>query len=186
MTTEERFWEKVERGSPSECWEWTAGCFTTGYGCFWYKGRNRPASRVAWRLTYGDIPDGLCVLHHCDKPECVNPSHLWLGTNADNIADRNRKKRQARGERVGTARLTRREVREIYRTPGSHKGVAEEYGVSLNAVREIRIGKTWRHVTSALTTDEEGDWRQRFEAARKRNPSIYRAKDARATTDEEC
>ena len=89
-----RFWEKVTRGDESECWEWTGFRKPEGYGVFLLKkGRYATASRFAWELTHGPIPDGLCICHTCDNPPCCNPAHLWLGTRADNNRDKTEKGR---------------------------------------------------------------------------------------------
>ena len=90
----ERFWNKVMKiVETDECWEWIAFKNKDGYGLFGYNGKNQKAHRVSWQLHNGPIPDGLCVLHKCDNPSCVNPNHLFLGTNADNIKDRVNKNR---------------------------------------------------------------------------------------------
>jgi hypothetical protein len=84
---EVRFWEKVEKGDG--CWLWTAATNQQGYGRFSVDrvGTLWLAHHFAWVLAYGDIPDGLWVLHHCDTPACVRPDHLWLGTVTDNVRD---------------------------------------------------------------------------------------------------
>jgi len=84
-TLEERFWAKVERGEG--CWLWTASRTSTGYGQINVDHRPLKAHRVAWELTYGPIPDGLFVCHHCDVPLCCRPDHLFLGNDADNMRD---------------------------------------------------------------------------------------------------
>lgn len=89
---ERRFDEKVKFGKSDECWEWL-GWRLDGYGRMRWRGRVQGAHRVSWFLMYGEIPDGMLVLHHCDNRGCVNPDHLFLGTNQDNIDDRERKGR---------------------------------------------------------------------------------------------
>ncbi len=97
QTVAERFWEKVAKGAPDDCWEWQASVFTGryGYGRFQF-GRPRGvvyAHRLAWELTNGQVPEGAHVLHSCDNPPCVNPSHLRIGTPADNAQDMLARKR---------------------------------------------------------------------------------------------
>lgn len=126
------------------------------------------AHRVAWELERGPIPPGMCVLHRCDNPPCCNPEHLWLGTNADNMADRDAKGRGARGdrngvrlhpeihiasrprgERNGSAKLTGSQVGEIRAWVGrgfTRAAVAKEYGVSRTTVSQIVSGLLWRAV----------------------------------------
>lgn len=88
-----RFWEKVDQRGPDECWLWTAGCFTDGYGSFRLGGRSLRAHRVSYEVSTGPIPEGLVVMHSCDTPLCVNPAHLSVGTVGDNSRDMVSKKR---------------------------------------------------------------------------------------------
>lgn len=98
MTDEQRFWSKVERRGPDECWNWKAGTAGRGkviYGKAWFRGKGQSAHKVAWILTHGPIQQvrglgshGLCVLHGCDNPLCVNPRHLSLGTHQANMDDK--------------------------------------------------------------------------------------------------
>lgn len=86
-----RFWDKVDRKASYECWEWlgNARCGKSElYGQFWLKGKNATPHRVAYEMEYGDFDKTLHVLHHCDNPICVNPTHLFLGTNEDNVRDK--------------------------------------------------------------------------------------------------
>ena len=94
------FWENVAVGDPNDCWEWEASSGYNGYGQYRHNGKMTGAHRVAWNLTHGTIPDGLQVLHHCDNPSCVNPAHLWLGTQRDNIHDMIRKGRHPFAEQM--------------------------------------------------------------------------------------
>lgn len=101
----ERFWAKVDRRGPDECWPWTRYLNADGYGVFGHGGRAAArtllASRVCWFITRGVWPS-VCVLHDCDNPRCCNPAHLFLGTPTDNNADMRRKGRQAKGDRHGS------------------------------------------------------------------------------------
>lgn len=95
-----RFWERVQKSSG--CWLWSGFRDRAGYGRFKGPGNIQHAHRTSWVFERGPIPKGLFVCHHCDNPPCVNPEHLFLGTSADNTRDRDRKGRQARGERHGS------------------------------------------------------------------------------------
>lgn len=83
-----RFWEKVDRsGGPDACWPWMGGRNDDGYGIAQFDGKFVGAHRLAYMISNGEIPCGFLVCHRCDTPSCVNPSHLWLGTQKDNLAD---------------------------------------------------------------------------------------------------
>lgn len=143
----ERFWEKVAKGKPDECWEWTASRDKAGYGKISTERDSSPrrANRVAWELHHGPIPDGLWVLHRCDNPPCVNPAHLFLGTPRDNILDMHKKGRARISRLAGAdsprARFTREEVAEIReRYRGNHGEIAElarEFGVAKGTMHRI-------------------------------------------------
>lgn len=91
---EQRFWAKVDRGEPDECWEWQGNRDLNGYGRIWVDGRSPRASRVAWELENGcAFPAGMLACHTCDNPPCVNPRHIFVGTYRDNQRDASAKKR---------------------------------------------------------------------------------------------
>ena len=144
----ERFESKVAPVPESGCHLWAAARTRKGYGQFIFDGRKQYAHRVAWQLAHGPIPAEMLVLHKCDTPACVNPEHLFLGTNVDNMADKVAKGRQSRlrGEANGCAKLTESKASELLATPGSCTAVAARFGVSNVMVSLIRRGKKWAHL----------------------------------------
>jgi len=145
-TPKERFWAKVTKGPG--CWVWTAAV-SKGYGVFWFQGRTVPAHRWCFEHHNGPVPDDVIVRHHCDNTLCVRPAHLAAGTHGDNIQDRDRRERQARGARNGRAKLNPNQVRSIrtrHQLGGTLSRLAREFGVSRRAVRMIIDRKTWTHI----------------------------------------
>jgi hypothetical protein len=142
--------------STSGCWLWTGGIGTRGYGKFWLDGRTVQAHRASYILFVGPILPGLLVLHSCDTPPCVNPEHLWLGTDADNAKDRDGKGRYRlgarnprRGEMSSQARMTNESAAQIpilIRKGLSNKAVATLLGVSPSAISAIRTGHLRREL----------------------------------------
>jgi hypothetical protein len=119
----------------------------TGYGVFnspYSKSDN--AHRFSWRLRNGVIPDGLFVLHRCDNPPCVNPDHLFLGTQRDNMIDKVAKGRQARGRAQNGTTLTEVDVLAIRADTRRHREIAACYGISRPSVSAIKSRRNWRHV----------------------------------------
>jgi len=156
MTSADRFYRKVDKEGPvpehvpgiGRCHIWT-GCLALGYGQISYDGKVRRAHRLSFYLTHGRWPVG-CVMHRCDNTACVNPEHLVEGTQLDNIADRCSKRRSARGERSGQAKLSDDEVREIVhaRDMGVRAtDLATKYGVTVRYVRQLHQGIWRRDIT---------------------------------------
>lgn len=139
------FWGWVKK--TETCWLWTGGTTTFGYGV--YGTPSQGAHRLSWVEHFGPIPDGLFVLHNCpggDNPACVNPSHLFLGTHAENMQDAKRKGRNASGTRHGHAKLDEAKVREI-RTEAANgvcqRRLGERFGVSYATICNIVKRKSW-------------------------------------------
>src|SRR5262245_28359638 len=162
-----RFWVKVNK--TDTCWLWTAARFTNGYGAFRVSAQQRRVHRVIWEDLNGPVPDGLVICHRCDVKHCVRPEHLFLGTQADNIADRDIKGHvangerngmrlhperhphgAARGERVRTARYTAQDVllwREMYASGNwSIRKLATHLNVHHDTLYAIVSRKSWRHI----------------------------------------
>lgn len=143
----ERFWSKVDRSAgPDACWPWT-GCTKNGYGYMWGDNKKRAliASRVSFTLHFGD-PGDMDVCHTCDNRACVNPGHLFLGTQAENAADMVEKGRQAAGRRNAGARLTPEQVADIRRRRASgerNDDIAARYGVHRHTVTNITKDHSW-------------------------------------------
>lgn len=148
----QRFWKKVRISDDVEaCWLWAGSTTTRGYGSYWHNRKSRLAHRVSYEIHKGPIPPGLNVLHACDNPLCVNPQHLSVGDQVQNMgecSDRGRIGNQ-RGERNSSAKLTDQQVAVILAAP-NHRGVtsalARQFGVTPAAVSLIRRGKNWRHL----------------------------------------
>jgi hypothetical protein len=130
----------------SGCHLWTGGKTKYGYGHFYWQCKNYRAHRIAWILTNGKIPEGLCVCHKCDVRACVNPQHLFLGTQLENIRDRTAKGRGAdfTGEKSSTAKLKPSDLEAIRRSTLSLSQIAHEYGVVKQTIANIKNGKTWK------------------------------------------
>lgn len=130
------------------CWIWTALLNEHGYGLLYVSGdRNRLAHRVSWEMHKGPIPDGHGVLHRCDTPACVNPDHLFTGTQKDNLSDCSNKNRNAFGARHKGAKLNDEQVIDIRTKRISQSQFAKLYGVSFQHISGIQRGKYWPKVS---------------------------------------
>ena len=145
----ERFWAKVEK--TSGCWYWSGTKTKAGYGQINIDGVPVYAHRLSWEIyNKKKIPKGKMVLHHCDNPPCIRPTHIYVGTASDNSKDcirRGRAKHPLRmGEQIGTSKLTKIEVKEIRSLYMTRKMLAERYGVSEGTIGFILRNQTWKHV----------------------------------------
>lgn len=148
----DRFWAKVKKRGPDDCWDWQASTDENGYGRFKLTGyEKRHANRVAWALANERDPAEFVVRHTCDRPSCVNPAHLLIGTVQDNTNDkmargRHRSGRQG-GENNGAARLTKAQIGEIVpllRTKLNNCEIAARYPVSDSLISRIRTARSWQ------------------------------------------
>jgi len=145
-----RFWSKVVRTSdPDGCWLWGDSCNAGGYGHFTLRGRWYRAHRVMYELVFGPIPQGKVVCHRCGVRSCVRPSHLFVGSQRDNIRDAVGKGRAARGELNGQAKLTAADVRRIRTMLAAGRrqsDIASLFGVRRTEISRIATGSRWAHI----------------------------------------
>lgn len=147
-----KFWSRVRRGEPDSCWLWTAGATSDGYGEIRLGGKLRYAHRTSWEIQNGPIPDGLFVLHKCDTPRCVNPSHLFLGTRLDNFDDMRAKGRASgpKGTANPSSKLTPAAVLDIRRrfaSGESRASLAASFSVAWHSINKALNGERWKHVS---------------------------------------
>lgn len=160
----DRFWPRVDRKGPDECWNWKAQIDRHGYGIIHpgvlEKGPSSiPASRASWIINCGPIPDGLFVLHHCDNRACVNPAHLFLGSAGDNTRDMVAKGRGwwPHGESHYNTLLKVKDVKEIrrrYANGEKQADIARDYGIKSAGISHIITGRRWASVTKGSQVED--------------------------------
>lgn len=150
-----RFWSKVDKKAPNECWVWKGSFKENGYpqlgvGSITNGTRTmRMAHRLSWLIHFGEVPPKQFVLHHCDNPKCVNPNHLYLGNNADNMRDAANRNRICNGTRHSFAKLNPAKVRRIRKLFSKGKNchqIAKSLGVASATIQQVIEGQTWRRV----------------------------------------
>ncbi len=148
LSGKERFESNIMMEPNTGCWLWTGIANTNGYPQMKINGERVLVHRYSYELAYGAIPEGLCVLHRCDTPSCVNPKHLFAGTQQDNMADCKNKGRFARmtGENNGYASLTDEVVLCILKDQRKQIVIAKAYGVSTTNICRIKRREAWKHI----------------------------------------
>jgi hypothetical protein len=149
QSTELRFWAKVQRQGRNECWEWQGSRTPNGYGKFSVKRKDISAHRFSYQLHYGPIPDGMLICHRCDNPACVNPYHLFAGTQVENLADMATKGRRPIGEQAPNAKLTEKDVisiRTLYSTGVPQRQLSRQFKISRPQIRRIIRHESWRQI----------------------------------------
>lgn len=152
---ERRFWNNVDVGEQSQCWEWQGYCNSRGYGKVQFRVDGEKAGERAHRVALAlhmqtSLPTDVVVRHQCNNPSCVNPDHLLPGTQAQNIRDREQSGNTAKGQSNGRAKLSAQEIEKIRLEYSQHVAEkAEELGVSEKLIRLVHQGDVWEHLQTA-------------------------------------
>jgi hypothetical protein len=147
----QRFWSKVDITNLFDCWNWTNYKNHSGYGVLGINNKTILAHRLSYQFAFGQIKDNLQVLHKCNNPACVNPAHLYLGTNQDNVDYKVKNNRQSRliGEKNPKTKLTEIQVHciiELLDDNISQVEIAKQFSVTPTAISDIKRGKNWKHI----------------------------------------
>ena len=150
-STNDYFWARCEK-KENGCWVWVGATLPDGYGILSFKGKSHRAHRLSYSLAVWEIPVGVSVCHKCDNPACINPDHLFLGTQADNVHDCVRKGRRAskKGTNNGRSKLSEKDVKRIRKIFAEGKKnkteISKLFGVSDTLIGLIVRRKSWPHV----------------------------------------
>jgi len=144
-----RFWKFTDRRGDNECWIWNGVVNWLGYGRLLVEYKSTQAHRISWAIHHGEIPDGLHVLHTCNNRQCVNPAHLFLGTQSENTAQayHDGNLHSMKGEAHPRAKLTNEKVIQIRNSSDTAAQLAQQYGVNKATIRDILSGRRWKHIT---------------------------------------
>ncbi len=146
----EDVWKRIDKGEDKDCWNWLGGCVGGGYGQISIGDKMYLTHRLVYELIYGNIIEGLCILHNCNNPKCCNPSHLRMGTIEENNVQRDREGRRVIvfGEKCGTHKLTNiqvRKIRELYSTKNyTQTELGKRFKIDQSNISYIVRKKTWR------------------------------------------
>lgn len=155
--TAENITSHYERDPATECWNWTRAKFECGYGAKTIKGKQFYGHRLSYELHKGPIPDGLVVMHLCDNRACINPAHLRVDTQRENLLDARRKGRlpnytnQPKGDKHHRAKMSETDIKKIrglHNEGVSLRAIAASYGMHDSTIGDICKGLTWKHVKS--------------------------------------
>jgi hypothetical protein len=142
---EDKFLSHIEK--TDYCWNWKGAISSHGYGSFIVDKKNKMPHRISYELFKGQIPEGLYVCHSCDNIKCVNPDHLFVGTQKDNMKDCINKKRMPKGEEKYKSKLTWekvRDIRKLYKNPYNGKQLSKIYGVCSQHIYLILKNIKWK------------------------------------------
>jgi hypothetical protein len=149
LLLKDRFYLKFTINNENGCWEWAANRFPKGYGCFKLNGKSQAAHRVSYEIHIGKIKKGMVICHHCDNPCCVNPAHLFMGTQKENLLDRKEKGRSIFGEKNGRSKLKTADINKIrllLKNKIDQRDIAKEFGVGQTTISRIKMNESWNHI----------------------------------------